>query len=356
MGNKAGGVAIESDQNVVEGNFIGTDKTGTLAIPNGTNIATDAGVLILSGSYNVVGGSGAANRNAISGNVGDGVRIDGTTGGNAVASNWIGESSAMLPLPNTGNGVGMYDGAANNQIGAPGAGGNVIASSSNGVLVSGNETFGNSIRGNTIQLTGSQGLPIDLRPNASVGPGPNASIVPPVVLRIDNSTGQPAVSGTFHGTPSSSYSVDLYSDNGSGTFDYAASANVVTGATGIGGFTVPLGANANGQAIVAAVTDPDGNTSAFGSGALVPTAVAFKPSGTVAVAETTGTLTLTLTRSGDHSSAQSFAVSLEDITAAAGVDYTAPASTVVFAAGSATAQLAIPIVQTHTRTGHGPLR
>ena len=59
--------------NLVEGDFIGTDSTGVLALPN------YIGVFVLYGATsNTIGGTAGAARNVISGNSGDGVEIIGS--------------------------------------------------------------------------------------------------------------------------------------------------------------------------------------------------------------------------------------------------------------------------------------
>ena len=65
--------------NVITGNFIGTNTAGTSALGNGL------GVVVSSGSNNTVGGTTPATRNVISGNLGTGVGIfDGSSTGNLV--------------------------------------------------------------------------------------------------------------------------------------------------------------------------------------------------------------------------------------------------------------------------------
>ena len=77
----------------IDGNFLGTDPTGTLAAPNDYGVEIDGGA-----SSNLIGSNGdgindAAERNLISGNLCGGVWIDGQgTDGNAVAGNFIGTS------------------------------------------------------------------------------------------------------------------------------------------------------------------------------------------------------------------------------------------------------------------------
>ena len=84
--------------NVVEGNFIGTDPTGTLARPNGSG-----GIRVFSAG-NRIGGLTAAARNVISGNQATGIAIQNSTAtGNVVQGNYIGLNAAgTAALPNGG--------------------------------------------------------------------------------------------------------------------------------------------------------------------------------------------------------------------------------------------------------------
>jgi titin len=95
------GVVLAGDDNVVQGNYIGTDKTGAVAMGNGY-----AGVHI-SGAFNTVGGSAAGARNVISGNGGG---VDLTNQGNVVRGNYIGtDSTGTKALGN-----GLYGVATDN--------------------------------------------------------------------------------------------------------------------------------------------------------------------------------------------------------------------------------------------------
>jgi hypothetical protein len=135
---------------VVEGNYIGTDITGTHAAPN------RYGVVIAQASGNIIGGTTEASRNVISGNTEDGVEIIGTgASNNVVEGNYIGtDVSGAAAL---GNHIGVViDGTAtNNTVGGltsmPGTGaGNVISGNSTyGIALSGPDT---TIQGNLIGL------------------------------------------------------------------------------------------------------------------------------------------------------------------------------------------------------------
>jgi len=97
-GNARYGVFIESGSgsDVIEGDDIGTDPTGALAVPNGTCGIYDAGSNVSIGAD----GSG----NVISGNLGDGIVVAGP--GTQIVTNMIGTNAAgTAALPNSGNGI-----------------------------------------------------------------------------------------------------------------------------------------------------------------------------------------------------------------------------------------------------------
>jgi hypothetical protein len=104
------GISVSSANNVIRGNFIGTNAAGTAALGN------MIGVGVANGSAgNLIGGSGAATRNVISGNTSIGIALRGT--GNTVKNNYVGtNASGTAAVGNTGPGVEI--GGANNTIGA----------------------------------------------------------------------------------------------------------------------------------------------------------------------------------------------------------------------------------------------
>ena len=151
----------EGDDNVIEGNFIGTDVTGMIALGNGGN-----GVEIMGGaSGNRIGSNGdsvcdAAEPNIISGNLVHGVSIlDHGTSRNVVAGNFIGVNAlGSGAVSNNGSGVAVHAGH-HNIIGTNGDG---VGDDSEGNLVSGNLEFGvqigfgaaeNTVAGNKIGTT-----------------------------------------------------------------------------------------------------------------------------------------------------------------------------------------------------------
>jgi titin len=153
-GNSDRGVIIYglgSIGNVVQGNVIGLNPSGSVALSNGS-----FGIHIFGGAQsNLIGGFNSINRNIISGNNSDGVFLaQDNTAGNIVAGNYIGLNAAgTAAIPNNGCGVLINFGAAVNTIGGIGSGGNCIAGNSDsGIAIDKAGTTGNLVEGNIIGL------------------------------------------------------------------------------------------------------------------------------------------------------------------------------------------------------------
>ena len=119
------GIDIENSSTgtLVEGNLIGTDKTGTLEIPN-----AQQGLLIANSSANTVGGTAGTSMNLISSNHW-GIEIDGgPTADNLVVGNLIGtDITGQLPLGNEVDGVRISASSGNTIGGTLAEQGNTIA-------------------------------------------------------------------------------------------------------------------------------------------------------------------------------------------------------------------------------------
>ena len=237
-GNRGVGITIRGSANIVQGNYIGTDASGTVAIPNGME-----GIWIAPGGRdNIIGGSSAQERNVISGNDLFGLSISGVGAtGNVVKGNYIGvDASGSAALANR-YGLVISNGPQNNLIGGfrPGEGNVISGNSFFGVHVDGATTVGNSIRGNSIHSNGQQGIHTE--------DGGNGDLEPPVVTGVSPVTG----------TACPNCTVDIYSDSG----DEGAVHEGSTVAEGDGGFTFE--GSPSGPNITATTTDAEGNTSAF---------------------------------------------------------------------------------------------
>jgi len=172
-GNGFAGLSLgDESQDVVEGNFIGTNATGSAALPN-----TDFGIFALDGSGNTIGGTTSGAGNVISGNGGVGLDlaresqdlvagnvITGNTNdgidlisaqGTTIQGNWIGtNSSGDTGLGNGADGIDVFGGATDNTIGGSAGAtvtGNVISgNAADGVLLTGSDTTENVVEGNYI--------------------------------------------------------------------------------------------------------------------------------------------------------------------------------------------------------------
>jgi hypothetical protein len=180
------GILIDtSGGDVIQANYVGTDVTGAIAAPN-----TGNGIQIVAVPNNLVGGAAASMRNIISGNGGEGVRIDGTLAtANGIQGNYIGtDASGSNAVGNTASGVYIRRAPGNSAIG------NVVSGNTGfaGITICGNTTFcgggpnpeeasnasGNIVQGNLVGTNSSgtvplgnsgAGLSIDGAPNTLVG-------------------------------------------------------------------------------------------------------------------------------------------------------------------------------------------
>ena len=103
-GTKAAIPVFQSNNNVIEGNLIGTDKTGTVSLG-----LSSCGIFLNASSGNTIGGVTEASRNIISGNTNGlfGVLMLDDSDSNIVQNNYIGtDLTGSFALPN-GRGVGV---------------------------------------------------------------------------------------------------------------------------------------------------------------------------------------------------------------------------------------------------------
>ncbi len=205
------GILVDSSNNTIVGNFIGTDAAGTAAGPgNGTGIFIDGsdGPAV----NNIIGGPGLPDFNLISGNSDNGVQITGIGAvGNVVEGDFIGTDATQVnDLGNANDGVRIDNGASDSLITN-----DHIDFNDEGVVVAGNNTTGNSILNNPI--FGNTGLGIDLgddgiTPNGTAPPGPNDFQNHPVLTAATSST----VSGYLLGAANTNYDIQLFVSPASG--------------------------------------------------------------------------------------------------------------------------------------------
>ncbi len=257
--------------NVIRGNFIGTDVTGTADLGNG-----DDGVAIFTGE-NAVGGSDPADRNLISGNTNHGVVLRyAAASNNVIKGNYIGvDVTGTSALGNGNRGIRLFQNPGNNTIGGIGTGeGNVIAfSGDDGIGI--HSASGNAIRGNSI--FSNSGLGIDLaddgvtvNDSADVDTGPNGLQNYPVLSSAYVVGTGTWVQGILNSTPSTAFTLDFYASStadptgfGEGT-TWLGTTAVTTDVNGDAAFTSTLPGTATlGSYVAATATGPSGNTSEF---------------------------------------------------------------------------------------------
>ncbi len=131
--DRGNGVWAASSRAVVEGCFIGTDPTGTIALPNGKDAVGIHG--LGAGTGTRIGGASPAQRNILSGNAtGNGVGIFQQAGGVQVMGNYIGtDRNGTAAVPNAGGiAIDRNGSPTQNQIGGPNPSeGNVLSGNLN---------------------------------------------------------------------------------------------------------------------------------------------------------------------------------------------------------------------------------
>jgi hypothetical protein len=279
-GNSGAGVTMFS-LCTVQGNLIGTNTTGTVAIPNGIG-ADDR-----STSSNLLGGTATGSGNVISGNSGDGVYVSVSTNTAPavtqmlIQGNLIGtDASGTHALPNGGYGIEITNfGKPSSTVravavgGSAAAAGNIIAFNGQAGVAVLNGT-GHSIQSNSIFRNGGLGIDLNgdgvtLNDTADADTGPNNLQNFPVITSATVSGGVLTVSGTLNSSASTTFNVQFFSNDSADASGYGqgktllGAQNVSTDANGNGTYTVNFNSVAAGEAITATATDPNGNTSEF---------------------------------------------------------------------------------------------
>jgi CSLREA domain-containing protein len=260
---------LDAAGNTVQGNFIGTDATGTVALENGRAI------LIQDAPDNTIGGTEAGARNVISGNR-PGISIEGATAtGNIIQGNYIGvDVTGSGPLGNRGATIRFTTGASNNTVGGtePGAG-NIVANSAwVGIGLFPDAGTGNRILSNAIFDNSGMGIELNrdgvtLNDEGDADTGPNElQNYPEIQSAVSYGAG--AVQATLNSTPNSTFTLDFFSNAechetgfGEGRTPLGA-ASLSTDASGFGTVTKAV-ASITGSVVTATATDANGNTSEF---------------------------------------------------------------------------------------------
>jgi uncharacterized repeat protein (TIGR01451 family) len=249
---------------LIQGNRIGTNASGNVAIPNGRN-----GIQLATGTDNTIGGSTTSARNIISGNALNGIYLaSAAVVRTTIQNNHIGIPiiDPNIDLGNAGAGILVSD-AVNTVIGETFSGtstttGNVIAFNDGaGVRVSSSAT-NTAIRRNSIHSNGALGIDV-----GSVGPDPSEV---PVITLVQTGGTNTVIQGTIQAEASKSYVIDLYSNlvadpSGFGQGrTFLTSVTVTTNASGFANFSATTTTAVAVSAPVSATwTASEGGTSEF---------------------------------------------------------------------------------------------
>jgi hypothetical protein len=264
-GNRLYGIETYGSLHItIQGNTIGTDVTGTHALGNGRR-----GVFLQTTGLSLIGGMGPGAGNLISGNGGDGIRVAGSGSADIlVQGNDIGtDVSGTRPLGNAGDGVHVDNALLHgiNAIGGeePGAGNTIAFNGNDGVLANGNTHI--AILGNAIFANANLGIEL-------LG-GANNNQAAPVLTSATSDGTSTTVTGTLTSTPNTTFTLEFFTsspgDASSGE-QYLGSVTVTTDADGNASFTATFDSAVDpGLFLTATATDPNNNTSQFSAGAEV---------------------------------------------------------------------------------------
>jgi parallel beta-helix repeat protein len=257
-GNRVAGVGLGGSGNVVQGNRIGTDAAGVAPLSNGTGVLIGSNDNTVGGTADGAGNLLSGNtHDGISivgcGNVVQGNRIGTDATGTAPLGNGTGVGITVRTLPPV-----TYDANDNTVGGAEAGAGNVIAfNASDGVLV--DRGIGNAIQGNAIFGNGNLGIEL-LHGGNNGQPAPTLTAA---ASGGGLTTVQGAFTGLPSTTYTLELFANSDPAGGQGE-RFLASLTVTTDADGVASFSVSLGLEVPaGAALTATLTDPDGNTSPF---------------------------------------------------------------------------------------------
>jgi CSLREA domain-containing protein len=211
-----------ANNNRIQGNYVGTDKTGTKGLTNGDGFECAAIAFSNGSSGNTVGGATVGARNLISGNKFDGVIIQGGAG-NKVLGSRIGTTANGTGALGNGE-AGVLVQGSNNAVGdGTSAGSNTIAfNGKDGVEVDGTAATGNSISRNSI--FSNTGLGIDLHGGfedangvtaidpGDIDAGANGLQNKPVITSAKTSSTKTTITGKLASTPDTTYTIEFFSN------------------------------------------------------------------------------------------------------------------------------------------------
>ena len=278
-------------RNVIQGNYIGTNASGTAALGNG-HIGIDAG-----GDNTTIGGTAPGARNIISGNGWSGIHIGDHSTGSVVQGNLIGTAADGTTALGNGFAGGssavrtsgiIAAAAADTTIGGnePGAANTIAFSTGDGVAVAAGSSFtfccGNGILSNSIFSNGGLGIDLLISPTGEFGVtpndpgdadrGPNQLQNFPVLTSASGNT----IAGTLNSVANTSFRLEFFANgeadpSGHGEGErFLGSTQVTTDGSGNASFSFVSPTPFDGSYVSATAADPANNTSEFSGVLFVP--------------------------------------------------------------------------------------
>ena len=271
-GNRDDGIELRHKgvfTNRIRGNFIGTDFTGTLALPN-----QKAGIFI-NGSYDItIGGSSVGRGNVISSNQ-IGIRIDSGATANIIQRDLIGtDIFGEKNLGNKSEGI-LIKASGHTTIGGMTP---ILANriAYNGVGIAISDSTGNSINGNSLSDNDSIGIRL-------TSGGNNLQKFPTLDSAVETGLNT-IIYGRLVGKPNTAFTIELFTNehchhSGFGEGEYLlARTTATTNSQGKASFNVSVSGSKEDSSLTATATDPDGNTSQFSACLHCPEVrIAFTP-------------------------------------------------------------------------------
>ncbi len=171
----------QSGKSVVQGNYIGTDVTGTLARGNGGD-----GIHVSGSPKNLIGGPAVNLGNVVSGNLGHGMAFEFQANGNIVMGNAVGTNAARTAaVANLGSGIVLAGTTAKNVVGSDSLVPNVVSGNAGAGVAIGPGAAKHKLLGNRIGTDGAGnakvpnriGIVVEGAKKIDIGDGENSNVV-----------------------------------------------------------------------------------------------------------------------------------------------------------------------------------
>jgi uncharacterized repeat protein (TIGR01451 family) len=214
-GNASGiDLGFDCTGNLVRGNKIGTNVSGNAAIGN-----MDQGISITQATNNTIGGVTPGSGNLISGNVGSGIFLTNGVTGTLIQGNRIGTDAAGTAALANDDGIAFSLDAASVTVGgeSTGAGNTIAFNTTAGIGIVSSSSTADLISGNSIFSNGGLGINLSddmVTPNdnCDADTGPNNLQNFPVLTSAASGGGQTTIQGSLDSVANANYTIEFFSN------------------------------------------------------------------------------------------------------------------------------------------------